>query len=282
MWELSDEPLVSIVIPAYRRQELLERLLTSIKQFTTHPKYEVIVVDDGSPNDALSVTTHRFKRKLNLRYKKNAENLGIAATRNVGIAAAQGELICQMDSDTVVSPGWLTELLKGMRRWTDKDAEVAIIAALLSHQVGYFMCRPEPPVNAFDLIQVSSVGTACTLYRRELIDEIEGYDEELYNLWSDLDFCLRLGAQTENLKEEYKKTPKIVIDPKVVCYHHGWIDPETGVMAEDTAANTRSLDELNDRKHKRRHLTSMFIMSERWNVKHPKMYTLQAELQNLD
>jgi len=276
------DQLVSIIIPAYRRPLLLDRLLRSIAQFTEYPHFEVIVRDDGSPDDELKRTVSRFWPDINVEYSKSKENMGIAATRNSGINAASGNLLCQMDSDTVVSPGWLTKLIAAKKRWDDKHAEVAIVAALLSHQVGYFMCRPEKPINDFDLIQVSSVGTACTLYHRELIKEIGLYDEDLYNLWSDLDFCLRLGKETTRIAEKSGKTPKIVVDPSTVCFHHGWIDPESGVMEEQTDANTRSLDELNDREHKRRHLNSMSIMKERWGVKHPEIDILQAELQNLE
>ena len=282
----SPEKFVSIIIPAYRRPMLLDRLLRSVIQYTKYKRYEVIVVDDGSPNNeienAISTFTDGSHLKINLGCIKNSENIGIAATRNAGINAAHGEMICQMDSDTIVSPDWLSKLLVAHERWTDNHAEAAITAALLSHQVGYFMCRPETPVNEFGLIQVASVGTACTIYRRKLIDEIGFYDKNLYNLWSDLDFCKRLGQQTERIKSETDVTPKIVIDPMTICYHHGWIDPATGVMSEQTDANTRSLEELNDREHKRRHLISMSIMFERWNIKHPKMDELQVELQNLD
>lgn len=270
---------VSIVIPVYRRSDLLARLLSSISDYTEHRPYEIIVVDDGSPDDSIRDVVMTCNQLMDVFYVCNDENSGIAFSRNVGIKKSSGEFICQMDSDTIVSPRWISKLLDARARWTDKHASVAITAAMLSHQVGYFMGRPENPINKFHLIQVESVGTACTLYKRSLIEAIGGYDNDLYNLWSDLDFCKRLNKHIE--EHDMDPVPKVVIDPMTVCYHHGWIDPDTGEMKEETEANTRSLDELNDREHKQRHLDSMAIMHDRWGVKHPQMDALMVELKNL-
>lgn len=272
--------LISIIIPAYARSDLLGRLLDSIAAFTVlEGGIEILVIDDGTPNDRIAKCTRRHE----VRLITNKTNMGIAATRNIGIEASCGKYICQMDADTVVSPRWLTKLMQSMERWDDKNCFVAVTAALLTCQVGYFMERPRSPLNPFNLIQVESVGTACTLYPRWIVDVIGGYDEDLFNLWSDMDFCKRLNSRTDDIKKVDNRVPKVVIDPMTVCFHHGWVDPATGEMKEETERNTRSLKALNTVEYRRKHLNSMKIMKNRWGVEHPLLnkYSIELDGENI-
>jgi len=257
---------VSINIPTFNRLDLLIRCVAAIREHTVYRPYELVIIDDGSTDSGVKKYVERVADVSVI----HSENQGIAQSRHDGVNSSHGFYICQMDSDVIVTPGWLSKLLDALeRRWNDKNAQVVIAAAMLSHQIGYFV-ESAKCMNAFGLIQVETVGTACTLYRKSLIDIIGNYDPELRNLWSDLDFCKRIG---KNL-DKFSLSPKVVIDPKTMAYHHGWVNKQ-GHMQEDGAEHTRSLPELNDKVHKKWHGESMQRIAERWGIRHSDLEALR-------
>jgi glycosyltransferase involved in cell wall biosynthesis len=91
------QPLISIIIPAYRRLEYLERLLNSI--INQHFRdFEVIITDD-SPDDSVLALVNRYIDKLPIFYFHNSPSLGTPANWNMGISKATGEWIKLMHDD---------------------------------------------------------------------------------------------------------------------------------------------------------------------------------------
>ena len=111
-------PLVSIVIPTYARPERLRDCLAALAQQTmAADTFEVVVVDDGSPqpveplaNTALHSPAVRVIRQ---------QNAGPAAARNRGVAEARGELIVLTDDDCLPTPSWLESLVTAHRQCPD-------------------------------------------------------------------------------------------------------------------------------------------------------------------
>ncbi len=101
-------PVVSVVIPAYKRTDLVRKAVESLfHQDLGTDAYEVIVVD-SSPDDANSALLAELQASApcNLRfYRKQPEGPG--ASRNLGVQHARGEFIAFMDSDCQATPGWL-------------------------------------------------------------------------------------------------------------------------------------------------------------------------------
>ena len=94
-------PLVTVVLPAYRVERYLRESLDSILA-QSYPNFEVVVVDDASPDRFPELV--RQYRDDRLRYYRNPSNLGIFATVNVGIELARGELIAVQHADDVYDP----------------------------------------------------------------------------------------------------------------------------------------------------------------------------------
>ncbi|MET3499481.1 glycosyltransferase involved in cell wall biosynthesis [Mucilaginibacter sp. SG538B] len=94
----------SIIIPLYNRPQEIKELLESLTLQTYH-NFEVLVIEDGSVNDA-EVIVNTFTDKLNLRYfKKQNEGQGFA--RNFGFERAKGDYFVIFDSDCLVPPNYL-------------------------------------------------------------------------------------------------------------------------------------------------------------------------------
>jgi GT2 family glycosyltransferase len=111
-WDLLDgleparPPAVSVVIVHYRQQAELDRTLAALRR-QTHPadRTELIVVDDGSPEPPRVPAGVRLLRQAD-------EGFRVSAARNLGAAAATGEVLCLLDADTVPEPGYLTRMAR--------------------------------------------------------------------------------------------------------------------------------------------------------------------------
>lgn len=100
-------PLVSIVIPTYGRKKMVERLIKSIF-LNTYKNFEIIIIDDASPDNTSQYLRHKFK---NLRIYKNKINLFTAESRNLGQRRAKGEFILFIDDDNVIEKNMIKELV---------------------------------------------------------------------------------------------------------------------------------------------------------------------------
>ncbi|WP_105132505.1 glycosyltransferase [Burkholderia sp. BE12] len=101
------EPQVSVIIPAYGKLEYTLACLRSIARHGADAAFEVIVVDDASPDDSVQ-TLAQIK---GLRLIRNERNLGFIGSCNAGAAAALGTYLLFLNNDTQVTPGWLDQLL---------------------------------------------------------------------------------------------------------------------------------------------------------------------------
>lgn len=100
---------ISVVIPTYKRPELLLRCLAAIsKQSLAHTDFEVIVVSDGPDHEIQQYLVKRkYTNKLNLRFLHTSEKKGPAAARNMGWLMARARLVAFTDDDCIPDQHWL-------------------------------------------------------------------------------------------------------------------------------------------------------------------------------
>src|SRR6266478_6433177 len=99
-------PYATVVIPTYNRLPILRKCLAALQaQTAPATDYEILVIDDGS-SDGTEAYLAEMAEAGTLRYVRQ-ENRGIAVTRNVGVREARGQLIIFVDSDIVVTPGFV-------------------------------------------------------------------------------------------------------------------------------------------------------------------------------
>src|SRR5271170_7896548 len=100
-------PLVSIIIPAYRQAQFLGQAIESALAQVYSP-IEVIVINDGSDDDTETVA-RRFGDKIIYHWQPNR---GVSAARSAAVALATGKYIYCLDADDLLAPeaiGWLVE-----------------------------------------------------------------------------------------------------------------------------------------------------------------------------
>ena len=105
----------SIVIPVYGQLGLTLRCLHSLACSGDTTVFEVIVVDDASPDDSGAV----LAQIDGLVYQRNASNLGFIGSCNAGAAMARGRFVVFLNNDTLVQPGWLDALLSTFDAFPD-------------------------------------------------------------------------------------------------------------------------------------------------------------------
>jgi GT2 family glycosyltransferase/glycosyltransferase involved in cell wall biosynthesis len=101
---------ISIVIPVYNALPLAKLCLQSLYAHGSALSFEVIIIDNGSAPDVERWLLQEELTHTNLRHLRYAEPLGFARSVNAGAGIATGETLIILNSDTIVTPGWMDEL----------------------------------------------------------------------------------------------------------------------------------------------------------------------------
>jgi len=104
-----NDPLISVIIPAYNEERDVSHCLESLKLQTYHP-LEIIVVDDGSTDKSLKIVSSLRGIRL-----VKQEHLGPAQARNKGVKKAKGEILVFVDADMTFEKHFIDKLTKPIR-----------------------------------------------------------------------------------------------------------------------------------------------------------------------
>lgn len=108
-----NEPLVSIITPVYNAERFLSDTIKSVKN-QTYEKWELLLVDDCSKDNSVSIIKEFQKSDHRIKYIKLEKNSGASVTRNTGIKNAKGRFIAFVDSDDIWEPNKLEIQIKYM------------------------------------------------------------------------------------------------------------------------------------------------------------------------
>jgi glycosyltransferase involved in cell wall biosynthesis len=180
-----ENPLVSVVIPAYNGERFLQQTLASAVAQTYSP-IEVVVVDDGSTDQTVSIVEAAATRSDRIRLFRRA-NAGVAATRNFGISQAQGSLIAPLDADDLWHPEKIARQVEVMR---SSPAEVGLVYCwVIDIDEDDFVIPSVKSLgreHAFQGRVTKELATGCFIHtssapliKRSCIDAVGGYDAEL-------------------------------------------------------------------------------------------------------
>ena len=186
-------PLLTVVIPAYARPKQLTACLAALVGQRLEVPWEVVVVDDGSP-EPLDSIAEAFHERLDLRIERQG-NAGPARARNRGVAVARGRFIAFTDDDCLPEPDWLRALLRrealapgamvGGTTINGLDGELFASASQLIVDLVYDHFNADPSRATF----LASNNILCS---RERFEAIGGFDVTFPRAGAeDRDFCDR-------------------------------------------------------------------------------------------
>jgi GT2 family glycosyltransferase len=251
-------PAVSIVIPVHGKAELTRRCLRSLAARASAIEFEVIVVDDASPDgSAGELARHQGIRLISL-----AKNVGFGQACNQGADAARGRFLVFLNNDTEVTDGWLEALYQ---TFVDEPAAGLVGAKLVFpngtvHEAGSLIFRDGSAMNcgrgedpdhpSWNVVRDADYcSAACIMIRADVFKQLGGFDPlyaPAYYEDSDLAFRVRqLGL-------------RVLYQPFAAIIHH-----EGGTSGTDVRRGVKRFQVLNQDKFRTRWETTLAGYPER-------------------
>lgn len=194
----------SVVVVNWNRAALLDACLRSLAQ-PQGLRFDVIVVDNGSTDASLAVIArHAATAPFPVRLIRNNENRGFCAANNQGMFASSAPLIALLNNDAEVHPLWLAELaaaftgprvgMAASKVLVHEDPRIIDKVGHLIYLDGQNRGRGTGEIDRGQYDRVEDVlwpdGCAC-MYRKAMLDEIGGFDEDLFAYGDDAELGLR-------------------------------------------------------------------------------------------
>lgn len=197
---ISDDTLVSVIIPCYNQAYYLPQAIDSVLT-QTYNNIEVIVIDDGSADNTSAVCK---------QYKKNVacirvEKVGLSAARNIGVQFSKGNFLIFLDADDFLYPGAI-ELNLYFFSLHKKVAFVSGTYDKIDAEGNYtdtITVQPKPYFNYLSLLQGNYIAMeSAIMYRRDLFFYFH-FDTSLYSC-EDYDLNLKISRQLPVIHHERK------------------------------------------------------------------------------
>jgi glycosyltransferase involved in cell wall biosynthesis len=167
-FELS--PFVSVVVPFYNAKNTIISLLFSLLNQSYSPeKFEILLVDDGSEDDAVAELNKRLSgiKSPSVRILHNKRKKGPANARNKGILESKGDIVAFTDADTIPDVNWLKNLVAGF----DSKNVVGVRGETTTDGYALF------PVRIAPLDMKNGYKTCNMAYRKDALVRIGLFDE---------------------------------------------------------------------------------------------------------
>ncbi len=214
-FELKNKPLVSIVIPSKNQYKIVKRCIDSIYNKSTYENFEIILVDTGSTEKRVLSLYKKLENKHSNFHLIDWPERPFSYSRscNKGAESANGEVLIMLNNDTeVITPNWI-ELLAGdaLRK------EIGAVGCLLfypdKHHIqhaGVGVGLGGVAANSFSMMtlnqlmnqtqhlmintkhNMTAVTAACLAIRKQVFNEVGGFDDAFSVTYNDVDLCLRL------------------------------------------------------------------------------------------
>lgn len=224
---MEEKPLVSVVIPTYKRSDTLLRAVESVLS-QTYDRLEVIVVDDNEPDDEFSLALQQKLKEITdprVRYVQQKKHINGCAARNAGIDASNGELVGFLDDDDV----WYSDKLeKQLKLFSPKTGLVYTGANAIYVNDGVtYSIRPKAQGDLSKRILLENcIGSTSTVVaKKDILEKAGKFDVEMparqdYDLWTrvcqitevsfvpeaEIDYYnFRDGEQISSSTEKYEK-----------------------------------------------------------------------------
>ncbi|MDX2149923.1 MAG: glycosyltransferase family 2 protein [Bryobacteraceae bacterium] len=195
---------VTVIVVNWNRRDLLRQCLLSLTA-QRGIAFEVILVDNASSDGSVQMARDEFQRLLPLTIVENTTNLGFCAANNQGFARARTPFVALLNNDAEACPEWLSAL----RQVFDHDAAIGMAASKILvwedpsriDKAGHLIYPDgqnrgrgtgQRDTGQFDAVEEILWPDGCAaMYRREMIVQIGGFDEDFFAYADDAELGLR-------------------------------------------------------------------------------------------
>lgn len=171
-----EEPLLSVIVPAYQVEDYLSQCLDSLLA-QSYRRLEIVLIDDGSTDRSVEIARSYAERDPRIVVVEQ-ENAGLGAARNAGLACCTGELIAFADSDDTVPPNAYRRMVSSLQR----SGSDFVVGAIVRDEGGVERMRPwvkraharrRLRVTIDDVPAMLTNVMACTkVFRRDFVERI--------------------------------------------------------------------------------------------------------------
>lgn len=178
-------PLVSVIVPIYGCELYIGECLDSIL-LSTYKNYEIIIVDDGSPDNSLSIAQKYANKYQNIKIIAQ-ENKGVCYARNNAISEARGLFILPIDGDDKIAPTYIEKAVSAL----NNDKSLGIVYC----EAEFFGCKKGKwclPKYSFPDVLNSNLIFCSALFRKSDWEKVGGYKKEMTLGLEDWEFWLSL------------------------------------------------------------------------------------------
>jgi glycosyltransferase involved in cell wall biosynthesis len=211
-----NSPLVSVICLCYNHRKFVREAITSVFS-QTHVNIQLIVVDDASSDDSADIIREVLNDRPDVIFLALDRNLGNCRAFNVGLELAGGKYILDLAADDALYP---TRIEAGIRALEERGPSFGVNysdAELISEdgaRIGFHSTRfpheTNPQGDIYeDVIARYFINSPTMISRREVFDDLGGYDETL--AYEDFDFWVRSAR-----KWLYCYTPEALIKRRIV------------------------------------------------------------------
>lgn len=186
---MADTQTVSIIMPAYNQAQYISEAIESVWQQTCQ-SWELIIVDDGSPDNVAEVVAPYCKKDERIKFY-HTENHGVSAARNFAVTKSNGEFILPLDADDTIEPTYLEKCLQYFTEHPETDVVYC--------KWRYFGDEHKTPKLSYkgyaELLQANSIFVSA-MFRKSAFGAIEGYDENMRQGLEDWEFWIRFLSES--------------------------------------------------------------------------------------
>ena len=236
---MKNQNFVSIIIINYNGKKYLEKCLKFLETIE-YENYEIILVDNNSTDDSVEFVKNSYPSIIIIKLDNN---YGFAEPNNIGAKNAKGNFLLFLNNDTEVTPNFVTELVKAAK--TDK--QIAICQSLLLKPNGEIDSSGDfldtlgraysSKIKPKSIKEILSARGASMLVKREIFENLGGFDKEYFASFEDVDLGWRCWIAGY----------KVIVVPSSIVYHSGGqtIKELSSVMSFHGVKNTLLLRLVN-------------------------------------
>lgn len=199
---------VSIIIVHYQVKDLLKNCILSIKKYIQDLEYEIIVVDNNSPDSDWKILINEFS---DVNFIELNDNLGFSKANNIGVNSAKGDYVYILNPDTEIEGDYFKEILD----FADQQSQFGALGLRMHDAEGNFLPESKRSVpalvNSFEKLFTKLNNNSKTYYRNDVAEteiaevevmtganllmkksvykEVGGFDEHYFMYGEDIDLC---------------------------------------------------------------------------------------------